>query len=216
MSYVLILETDHAMRRSVVELFRLEDYEVIEEADSSNAVTLVMGRVPGLILMSEDMPELEGIEPLPLLRRLTVAPIIVVGAGGEAAVVNALLQGADVYLSRPINHQELLIRVRALFRNSNQNGKDQSSQMRYIFKEDDLPNSFRLSLTLIEECLLRCLLERQGEVVAKEELMQRVWGGPIKLENLRLYIHSLRHKLMTESFNILTQNGVGYRLLPMT
>lgn len=114
--HVLLIGFQDDLRNSLVELFQNEQYLVAEELDSGGGVLYVMRENPGIIVMSEDMPSLEGVEFLPLLRRLTRAPIIVVGAGGEAAVVRALLQGADMYLRTPPNYRELLSRVRALMR----------------------------------------------------------------------------------------------------
>ena len=70
------------------------------------------------MLLAEGMPSLDGLEMLPLTRRLTASPIIVLGEGGETAVVKALLQGADMYLRKPVNDAELLSRVRAVTRRS--------------------------------------------------------------------------------------------------
>ncbi|MCH8061849.1 MAG: response regulator transcription factor [Chloroflexi bacterium] len=120
MTYILILGIDHDLRVSVVDLLQVEGFEAVVKGDSSDGVARVMQGSPALLIMSEDMLPLDGVELLPLLRRLTASPIIVVGAGGETAVVKALLQGADMYISRPINYRELLSRVRALLRMSSQ------------------------------------------------------------------------------------------------
>ena len=119
MTYILILGIDHDLRVSVVDLLQVEGFEAVVKGDSSDGVARVMQGSPALLIMSEDMLPLDGVELLPLLRRLTASPIIVVGAGGETAVVKALLQGADMYISRPSNYRELLSRIRALLRMSN-------------------------------------------------------------------------------------------------
>ena len=120
MNYILILGIDQDLRVTVVDLLQTEAHEAVVKGDSSDGVAEVMKCSPSLIIMSEEMPPLEGVELLPLLRRLTASPIIVVGAGGETAIVKALLQGADMYISRPINYRELLSRIRALLRTSSQ------------------------------------------------------------------------------------------------
>ena len=120
MTYILILGTDQDLRVTVVDLLQIEKFEAVVKGDSSDGVARVMQGNPALIIISEEMPPLDGVELLPLLRRLTASPIIVVGAGGETAVVKALLQGADMYISRPINYRELISRIRALLRMSSQ------------------------------------------------------------------------------------------------
>ena len=117
-SYVLIIEVDDDLRRSMAELFGHEGIEVVAETDSGRGVSRIMQRNPAAVLMAEEMPALDGVELLPLVRHLTSSPIIVVGEGGETAVVRALLQGADMYLRKPPNHLELLSRIRALLRRS--------------------------------------------------------------------------------------------------
>ena len=210
-SYILILEIDDDTRRSVVELFQSESFDVAEEVDSSGGITRVMQGSPDIIIMAEDMPSLDGVELLPLMRRLTRAPIIVLGFGGETAVVKALMDGADMYLKKPLNYRELVSRVRAMFRRTDQEFESSSLE---ISLEDIVSQEFGVLLTNTESKLLRCLAERSGKVVGHQELMMRVWGGPVSSGRLRFYIHSLWRKLgEAVSISLHTQKGMGYRLL---
>lgn len=99
------------------------------ESDSGRGVAQLIQRQPNIILMSEDMPPVDDVELLPLLRRLTRAIIVVMGKGGETAVVNALLHGADVYMTKPLNYRELLSRIRALLRRYEAGLGDHCSQI---------------------------------------------------------------------------------------
>ena len=114
--YVLVIEPDADFREMLVKVFKGQEIEAVGESDNAKGVARIIEREPHAILLAEGMPSLDGLEMLPLTRRLTVSPIIVVGEGGEMAVVKALLQGADMYLRRPVNHVELLSRVRAVTR----------------------------------------------------------------------------------------------------
>ena len=118
LQYVLIIETDASFRTALTEVFRREGIEVVAEVDSGGGVARIIQRDPGVVLMAEEMPSLDGVELLPLARHLTSSPIIVVGEGGDTAVVKALLQGADMYLRKPVNCLELLSRIHALTRRS--------------------------------------------------------------------------------------------------
>ena len=210
-SYILILEIDDDTRRSVVELFQSESFDVAEEVDSSGGITRVMQGSPDIIIMAEDMPSLDGVDLLPLMRRLTRAPIIVLGFGGETAVVKALMDGADMYLKKPLNYRELVSRVRAMSRRMDHEFESSSLE---ISLEDIVSQEFGVLLTNTESKLLRCLAERSGKVVGHQELMMRVWGGPVSSGRLRFYIHSLRRKLgEAVSISLHTQKGMGYRLL---
>ena len=213
-SYVLILETDDAIRRAMVELFQNESFDVVEEVDSGGGITRIIQSNPGIVVMAEDMPSLDGVELLPLMRRLTRAPIIVLGLGGELAVVKALMDGADMYLQKPLNYRELLSRARTLFRRTEQEFIIPSFEVSQVSLEDQCAQEFGVLLTDTEAKLLRCLAERSGRVVGHEELMMRVWGGPVGKGRLRFYIHSLRRKLgEAVSISLHTQKGIGYRLL---
>ncbi len=131
LQYVLIIEIDASFRTALTGVFREEGIEVVAEADSGRSVARIMHRAPGVVLMSEEMPTLDGVELLPLARRLTSSPIIVIGDGGDTAVVRALLQGADMYLRRPVNYLELLSRVRALTRRSEPDPHGQVAEMSF-------------------------------------------------------------------------------------
>ena len=216
MGYILIIDSDEELFRATADLLRPDGFDVVSETDSGGGVSRILQRPPGLIIMSESIPPLDTVELLPLTRRLTSVPIIVVGEGGETAVVRCLLQGADVYLSSPVNYRELHIRARSLYRDSTEEANGHSgTRTRYMLSESDLSNGLLATLTRTEERLLRCLMENAGDVIKHDDLMSMVWGEPVKKERLRFYIHSLRRKLVSESISLLTLNGVGYRLLPM-
>lgn len=215
MDHILLLEANQVLRFSIADLFLSEGLDVVEKQDSGDCVTSIMQDDPGVILLSEDMPSLESVELLPLLRRLTKAPIIVMGAGGETAVVNSLLQGADVYLTRPINFRELRSRVRSFFRNSKSGRTHSEPETESVVAEHHVPHSLRTSLTDIEARLLDCLMQQNGLSVDHTELMDRVWGGPVKAERLTFYIHRLRSKLLPEAISLESQGSTGYRLIPL-
>ena len=142
--YVLIIEADASFRVALADVFQGEGIEVVAEAGSGGGVARIMQCAPGVVLMADEMPPLEGVELLPLARRLTSSPIIVVGDGGDTAVVKALLQGADMYLRKPVNYLELLSRIRALARRSEPDPYGRVSEM-----------SFARSLGKLAEMLMR-------------------------------------------------------------
>lgn len=129
MSYILIVDAVEELRRSLSLLLQREGHTVREESDSGSAIARVMEKPPLVIVVDENMDPLEGVELLPLIRRLSRAPIIVIGSGGEEAVVKALLEGADMYVTRPINFTEMLSRINALSRRQGgENAADQASR----------------------------------------------------------------------------------------
>ena len=116
MPYTLFIGLDEPLQTELTLVFEESGFEIVTESDPSEGTTLAMNRPPDLIVLAEDTPDLEGQFVLQTLRRLINTPIVVVGAGGEIAVVNALLDGADIYMSRPINNQVLFSRALSLLR----------------------------------------------------------------------------------------------------
>ena len=125
-TYVLIVEVDNELRHSIAELLQGEGMEVVEETESSEVVTRVMQRDPAIIIMAEDILSIDGVDLLTLLRRLTISPIMVIGAGDATAEVRAFLEGADIYLRKPVNYRELLSRMRVLLHRAEPESSDDS------------------------------------------------------------------------------------------
>jgi DNA-binding response OmpR family regulator len=112
---VLVIDADES-RQSVVLALQDAGFRVIEALESGEGVKNTLDISPRIIIVGEEMPPINGVELLPVLRRLTESPVITMGSGGEMAMVRALFQGADFYLTRPVNVRELIARIRALLR----------------------------------------------------------------------------------------------------
>lgn len=118
MSHVLFIGLYEPLQTALTELFNEAGYEAVSLSDPAEGITLAVTHPAHLIILAEDTPDIDGVVVLQSLRRLTSTPIIVVGTGRETSVVKALLDGADIYMSRPINNRELLSRARSLLRRS--------------------------------------------------------------------------------------------------
>jgi DNA-binding response OmpR family regulator len=112
---VLIIDTDESLQSAVLAL-RDAGFQVIKALESGEGVKCTLDCSPSIIIINEDMPPMNGVELLAVLRSRTESPIITLGSGGEMALVQALLQGADLYLTRPVNIREFMARVRSLLR----------------------------------------------------------------------------------------------------
>ncbi len=113
---VLMLDTEVESRSDLAAAIVEAGFEVRRESSSGGGIAQVLEVDPDVILLSEDMPPLDGVVMLSLLRRMTMAPIIVVGSKGASVAVEAVLQGADMYVAEPVRQRELVARVRALVR----------------------------------------------------------------------------------------------------
>ena len=146
-SQVLILGIDADLRRSMTETLLEEAFEVVEESDGNRGLAHVAEFSPAIILVSNDMLIPDGTELLSPLRRLTNAPIMVIGADGHRTVVAALLDGADMYLTKPFNLHELVSRVRALLRRAEPPFNGCYSELNRASVANVVPPSIRPFLT---------------------------------------------------------------------
>jgi two-component system OmpR family response regulator len=112
---VLIIDIDESLQSAVLAL-QDAGFQVIKALDSGEGVKRTLDYSPSLIIINEDMPPINGVELVPVLRSLTESPIIAMGSGGEMALVQALLQGADLYLTSPVSIREFMARVHSLLR----------------------------------------------------------------------------------------------------
>ena len=209
MDRVLVIDREEG-RHALVQGLRDMGLEVEEEAGSENGVRR-LGEEPDLaVVFDEDLPPVASGELLVALREASEGPIVMLGKGGETAMVEALMKGADVYLERPVHIKELGARLRALSRRYDRDfGVDG-----YIkaFGEGQLGKVFE-QLSKTEAKLLRYLLERSGQLAAQEELMTSVWGERGRETSLRFYICQLRRKLAgAGSIEIMNMKGMGYLL----
>ncbi len=115
MKTVLVIDSDED-RRSLVTALQGAGFRVLEEVESGNGLRKAVDEDPGAIIIDEDMPPIDGIELLPVLRSFTDSLIVVKGSGGGQVAAQALLQGADLYLPRWASVKEVLARVHALLR----------------------------------------------------------------------------------------------------
>jgi DNA-binding response OmpR family regulator len=212
---------DEPRIREVLELsLSHKGYRVRSAADGQAALTLVSEWTPDVIVLDVMLPKIDGIALLPMLRRLTEAPIIMLSAKGELEdKVEGLSHGADDYVSKPFEMAELVARLEAALRRPR---LDRPAVLRYADLEVELTTRTvkraerRLDLSPLEYDLLVTLLRHPRQVFTRERLLDLVWGidaevGPGAVER---YISYLRGKV-DDGFPtglIQTVRGVGYTL----
>lgn len=211
---VLIIDDSDSLLRAGVEL-RDHGFAVLEEFESCHSARRVLEQTPQVIMVGEDMPLVSGVSLVLALREVTTCPIVVVGKGGHTSHAQALLDGADMYISRPVGLREMLARVRALLRRTGYGGNLAACATAYIPMEARDFEPLMESLTRTEAKLFRYLLNRAGHLVTREELLRHIWGDAGKDTSLRFYIWQLRRKLSAHSnaactVEVLNFNGMGY------
>ena len=220
---LLIADDDPQMVRALRITLAAHGYDVVAAADGAAAIAMAAQTHPDIILLDLGMPRLNGIEVIQALRGWTTVPIIVVsGRTGSADKVDALDAGADDYVTKPFQVDELLARLRALSRRSAPTGGE--STVAFGDVEVDLStrtvtrDGTRVHLTPTEWRMLEHLSRHPGALVTRQELLKEIWGSEQVADSgyLRLYMSQLRKKLEREPsapVHLLTESGMGYRLV---
>jgi len=220
---LLIADDDPQMVRALRITLAAHGYEVVVAADGAAAVAAAAQTHPDIIMLDLGMPRLDGIEVIQALRGWTTVPIIVVsGRTGSADKVEALDAGADDFVTKPFQVDELLARLRALSRRSVPAGGESTVGFGDVVV--DLATKTvtragtRVHLTPTEWRMLEHLARHPGALVTRQDLLKEIWGSEQVSDSgyLRLYMSQLRKKLEAEPSapaHLLTESGMGYRLV---
>lgn len=225
---VLVVDDDPKIRRLVAAYLGREGYEVFLAANGDEAVYQASLQQPQVVVMDLSMPGMDGFEAIRRLREWYSDPIIVLSATDqEPEKVRALDLGADDYMTKPFGTDELSARLRAALRRAERmNASPEAPQSNVKAGEFEIDLAARLvyrngeevRLTRTEYDLLRALAVNAGKVLTHRQLLQTVWGPEYgeEAEYLRTFVKQLRRKLEPDPSrpnNILTEPGVGYRLI---
>jgi two-component system KDP operon response regulator KdpE len=221
---ILIVEDAADIRRFVQECLRAAGYPVETAAAGRQALDMLRSMPIAAIVLDLGLPDIDGIEVIRAVRRISPVPIIVLSARtAEAQKIEALDLGADDYLTKPFGAGELLARIRVALRHAPGDAALGETPVQVGELEIDLPahrvicRGAEVRLTPIEFKLLARLARSLGRVVTHRQLLAEVWG-PEFVEHthyLRIYMGQLRAKIEIVPAMpryLLTEPGVGYRL----
>ena len=222
MTTILLVEDDPALRRALRTMMRSRDLEVVDLGTGEDAVVLASGGAADVIVLDLGLPDLDGLEVLRRVRTFSGVPVIVLTAHHQQAEkIRALDAGADDYVTKPFDVDELLARIRAALRRA-----PHASQPPALLRVDDLEVDLarrrvtrggeQVHLTRTELSLLELLVRNPGKLLTQEFLLREVWGPEYGTESnyLRVYVGQLRKKLGDDAAHprlILTEPGIGYR-----
>jgi two-component system response regulator MprA len=217
---VLVVEDDAEIADVLRRSLRQEGYEVKTSADGVDALDVATGFVPDLVVLDLGLPRLDGIEVCRRLRAEGDVPILMLTARAETEDrVGGLDSGADDYLVKPFERQELLARIRALLRRRPPRGAASLSVGDLTLNPDTREvrrGERELELTNREFELLEYLMRNERLVVSRERLLDDVWGyDPTAATNtIDVFISNLRRKLEAggEPRLLHTKRGAGYVL----
>ena len=216
---LLLVEDDPMIGESMEEVLRRENYAVDWVRDGDSALLALRQDIYDLILLDLGLPKKQGMAVLRQYRAQgALAPVLIVTArDGTPSRVEGLDGGADDYIVKPFDVDELLARIRALLRR----GKVQNQAVvRHRGLEVNLAahvahlNGVPVHFSAREFALLRALLDAPASVVPKSQLEERLygWGEEIESNAIDVYIHHLRKKLGADFIE--TVRGAGYKLAP--
>jgi DNA-binding response OmpR family regulator len=221
---VQIVDDEPAILRLLRATLQANGYAVVTASRGEDALDLLDSERPDLMVLDLMMPGMDGFETLRRIRAKSQLPVIMLTArGGDADKLKGLQSGADDYVTKPFNPDELVARIGAVLRRSgNGTPVGGNSLLRYQGLEIDLElrrvmvNGDEVRLSRTEWALLEQLAGNVGRVMLHRELLSRIWGPEFRDESqyLRTWISRLRAKLQPGDDDglITTFPGVGYRL----
>ncbi len=220
---ILVVDDDAAIRRLLRNTLVRADYAVVEAADAGSALSQAAAEQPRAILLDLGLPDRDGLGIIPLLRAQNDAVILVVSAREAVEEkVAALDLGAEDYVTKPFDTDELLARLRVGLRHQ---GQPEASSRTVSHGDLTIDLDRRLvrrdgqevHLTRKEHDVLAMLARHAGRIVTHERLLTSCWGGDEepRVEYLRIVVRNLRQKLEAPApigSVIANELGVGYRL----
>ncbi len=217
---VLVVEDDDAIAQVLQRSLRMEGYDVRIAADGIGAIEQAHGFLPDLVILDLGLPRLDGIEVAQKLRETDDVPILILTARDAVeSRVEGLDAGADDYLVKPFERQELLARLRALLRRRPPRGQAALVVGDLKLNPDThevLRGERSLELTQREFELLEYLMRNERIVISRQRLLDEVWGyDPFSMTNtIEVFVSNLRRKLEADGEPRLlhTIRGAGYVL----
>ncbi|MFM7573922.1 MAG: response regulator transcription factor [Snowella sp.] len=229
MPRILVIDDDPTISELVSINLEMAGYDVNQAEDGIKGQALALQSPPDLIMLDLMLPKVDGFTVCQRLRRdarTADIPVLMLTALGQIQdKVEGFNAGADDYLTKPLDVEEMLLRVRALLRRTDR--IPQAAKHSEILSQGPLtliPERFeviwfskKIKLTHLEFELLHCLLQRHGQTVSPSAILKEVWGyePDDDIETIRVHIRHLRTKLEPEPRRpryIKTVYGAGYCL----
>lgn len=220
MSRILVVDDDPEILGMIKRGLTYEGYAVDTAADGMEALQKAVDQQPDLVILDVMMPRLDGTEVARRLRKATAVPILMLTAKGTVAdKVAGLDSGADDYLVKPFDFDELLARIRALLRRG-QSLEEEKLAFADITMDTGTMEVRRagepIELTALEFKLLTFLIRHPRQVLKRDQIYENVWGYDFAGESnvIEVYMRYLRSKLEAggKPRLIHTIRGVGYSL----
>ncbi len=228
-THVLLVEDEPAIRRALALTLSARGYRVSIAEDGTSGLDRAAELAPDVIVLDLGLPDLDGMHVICAVRGYSRVPIVVLsGRSGSGDKVDALEAGADDYVTKPFDVNELVARLRAVTRRAGNDPAPTTVTLgpcridldaKTVERDQGGGRFERVALTPTEWHLLDILVRHPGRLVGRKQLLTALRGqdGHTDASYLRIYIAQLRHKLEVESGrprHLLTEPGMGYRYQP--
>ena len=220
---ILVIDDEEVTVSLLATLLEMNDFEVVKAYRAEEGLRKAYRTHPDLVLLDIMMPDMDGWDVCKRLRELSDVPIIFLTARTDKEdIVRGLEMGADDYVIKPYDNDELVARIRAHLRRMPKNAVSEELvfdggdfRINFLNREVTVDGETR-HLTPKEFSLLSVLARNAGRVMTRENLVTEAWGDEYAdaVDSLKLYVHYLRKKIEKDPNNpryILTSRGVGYR-----
>ncbi len=223
---VLVVDDEPMVREVLTQYLIADGFEVSEAGNGDDAVDLIAGDPPDLVLLDLMLPKRNGLDVLAFIRRTSSLPVILLTARGEEADrVRGLEAGADDYVVKPFSAREVSARVKTVLRRS---GVVEPEALVTAFGDVTVDAARRVvtkggvdvELPRKEFELLTCFLSHAGEALSREDLLQKVWASSTEWQDpstVTVHVRRLRGRLEDDPSNpahFVTVFGHGYRFEP--
>ncbi|HAQ08814.1 MAG TPA: DNA-binding response regulator [Bacillus bacterium] len=223
MEKILVVDDEFEMRQLIGLYLRQESYQVENAENGQEALEKIKRNDYDLLVLDVMMPLMDGWETIGNVRKISAVPIIMLTAKDSVKdKVTGLSTGADDYLVKPFEAEELLARIKALLRRAKSKGEEDEI-LKYqgiiinLTSRVAVCNDKILSLTQTEFDLLHSLIENRGKVLSREQLVDKIWGIEFMGDDRTVdsHIKNLREKLKTAGIDkklVKTVWGLGYKV----
>lgn len=220
---ILLIDDEPQILRALKTILSSGHFKVISAVNGEEGIALAASQSPDVIILDLTLPDMDGIQVCEQIREWSAVPIIVLSVrDGERDKVAALDKGADDYLTKPFNIEELMARIRVALRHSSQSIGNKETVIKAGSLSIDLArhittiNGEELKLTATEFKLLSYLAAHADRVLTHQAILVHVWGFEESehIEYLRVYIGQLRKKIEIDPDDpqvLVTDPGIGYR-----
>jgi DNA-binding response OmpR family regulator len=234
---ILVVDDDAKIVRLVRTYLERAGYRVVEASDGRAALSAIALEMPVLVVLDIMLPEVDGIAVLKAVRRTDRTPVIILSARGLVDDrITGLAAGADDYLPKPFSPAELVLRVQRILERTDGSagggaGGGDGGGARELIRHGDLildpaRHEVRIGgrnvpLTAVEFRLLSTLLEADGRVLTRDQLLDAIYGqdeAEILDRTVDVHVGRLRDKLGDDAEHpryVATVRGVGYRAAPL-